>query len=337
MSMRGRFAARLEAVWYHGAPVPWWLGALETLYRRALGLRRALYASGWRRSAHAGVPTLVVGNVSVGGTGKTPLVAWLVQELRQRGWRPGVVMRGYRGAATAPLVVDAATDPALCGDEAALIARATRAPVAIARRRVEAARLLVARGACDVLVADDGLQHWALARDLEVAVVDGARRYGNGRLLPAGPLREPVARLDSVDFVVCNGTPRGGEIGMTVAGTRAVALTDPARAVALTALAGRRVHAVAGIGNPERFFRLLEDAGVDVVRHALPDHHDYDGSELDFGDELPVLVTEKDAVKCARYAHERVYVVPVQAELPADFAQAVHAALRRVRERPRTA
>jgi tetraacyldisaccharide 4'-kinase len=186
---------------------------------------------------------------------------------------------------------------------------------------------LIAQDGCDALIADDGLQHWSLARDLEIAVVDGKRRFGNGHLLPAGPLREPIERLARVDFVVANGDPQPGEVAMRVRGERALSIAAPGQVRPLSAFAGQRVHAVAGIGNPERFFTMLEAWGMDVVRHPLPDHHRFSGDELHFDDGLPVLVTEKDAVKCAALADEQIWVVPVEADLPAAFADQIHAAL----------
>ncbi|HET9483884.1 MAG TPA: tetraacyldisaccharide 4'-kinase, partial [Xanthomonadales bacterium] len=180
----------------------------------------------------------------------------------------------------------------------------------------------------------DGLQHWALQRDLEIAVVDGARRLGNCRLLPAGPLREPSERLSRVDHVVANGPAEPGEVPMRVGGARALNLCDPTRIVPLSEFRGRSVHAVAGIGNPERFFALLRGFGIEVVPHAYPDHHAFRGDELALPGGDPILVTEKDAVKCAAFAGERVHVVPVEAELPASFADQVHAALHRNRGAP---
>ena len=328
--MRDRLAGWLEGVWYGGRPVPHALLLLERVYAAALALRRSLYASGWLASVALPVPLVVVGNVTAGGTGKTPLVVWLVRELAQRGWRPGVVLRGYGGRAVSPRRALAGDDPGEVGDEAVLVAQATGCPVAIGRRRVEAGRLLIP--ACDVLVADDGLQHWALQRDLEIAVVDGVRRFGNGRLLPAGPLREPVERLSRVDHVVANGAAQPGEIPMRVTGARALSLRDPTRIVPLEAYRGRRVHAIAGIGNPERFFALLRGFGIEVVPHALPDHHAFRGDELEIPGTDPIFVTEKDAVKCAPFASERVHVVPVEAELPPQLADQVHAALHRLKE-----
>jgi tetraacyldisaccharide 4'-kinase len=328
----GGISAWLERRWYGGAPVPAWLGALEWSYKLAFALRRHAYARGWLRSTRLPVPVIVVGNLTAGGTGKTPLVAALALELSQRGWRPGLVLRGYGGTSSGPDLVNAQDDPARTGDEAIMLARATGAPVAIAHRRAAAGALLVERSGCDVLVCDDGLQHWALARDLEIAVVDGARRFGNGRLLPAGPLREPVSRLARVDFVVNNGGDGPGEVPMRVEGTRALALGDPGRTRPLSDWRGRAVHAVAGIGNPGRFFDLLAAQGIEVRPHPLPDHHVFSSDELAFGDDLPVFVTEKDAVKCAPLAGADTWVVPVEASLPAEFADRLHTQLHAIRK-----
>ncbi len=322
----------LERRWYGGTAVPAWLAVLESLYRFAFALRRHAYARGWLESTRLDVPVVVVGNLTAGGTGKTPLVATLAQELSQRGWRPGIALRGYGGSAPGPLLVRANDDPERTGDEAIVLARATGAPVAIGRRRAQAGLLLVRAAGCDVVLCDDGLQHWALARDIEIVVVDGARRFGNGRLLPAGPLREPVSRLARVDFVVNNGGDEPGEVPMRVEGSRALSLDSTGNTRPLDAWRGKVVHAVAGIGNPGRFFDLLAAHGLQVRPHPLPDHHHFTGAEFAFGDELPVFVTEKDAVKCARLAGPDTWVVPVEARLPAEFADRLHAQLHAIRK-----
>ncbi len=323
MSTR-ELARWLDGIWYRGKPVPLLLSVFEGVYRGALNLRRMAYRRRWRTQVRLPLPVVIVGNITVGGTGKTPLVIWLVRELRQRGWNPGVLLRGYGGSARTAMLVTPDAAAAEVGDEALLLKRATGAPVAICRTRSAAGALLASRGDCDVLVADDGLQHWALARDIEIAVVDGERRLGNARLLPAGPLREPAERLDRVDFIVCNGDPAGGETGMRVLGSQAWALSSPGRAEPLSSFRGRRVHAVAGLGNPQRFFAMLSAAGLDVVPHAMDDHHRFSGQDLQFGDGLPVMLTEKDAVKCAALDIPDAWVVPAEAQLPQSFADDVH-------------
>ncbi|HET6905529.1 MAG TPA: tetraacyldisaccharide 4'-kinase [Rhodanobacteraceae bacterium] len=309
----------LQQRWYQDLPPPRWTLPVAALYRAVSSLRRALYRRGWKRSERLPVPVVVVGNITVGGAGKTPLVIALVDALRGRGFRPGVVSRGYGGSAQTHMLRDDDPAPRVVGDEPALIKLRTRAPVAIARDRPRAARLLLDAGA-NVVIADDGLQHYALGRDVEICVVDGARRFGNARLLPAGPLREPLSRLKGVDFVVCNGgEPRADEIAMRLRAEDASALREPSSICALRSFAGGRVHAVAGIGNPARFFTALREHGMDVIEHAFADHHAYTAHDLRFGDDLPVLMTEKDAVKCRGFAQANWWAVPVLAMLPDGF------------------
>jgi len=286
------------------------------LYGGVLALRERL---GLPRVQRVSRPVIVVGNLIAGGSGKTPLAIALVERLRRQGWTPGVATRGYgRDHEDKPSWVEANTDPALGGDEPVLIARRTGAKVRADRDRVAAARALIEAG-CDIVVCDDGLQHRRLHRDIEIEVIDGRRRYGNGRLLPAGPLREPAERGERCDFRVVNGGEAGfGEWPMRLDADEALPMQG-GRPRPLADFAGRRVHAVAGIGDPERFFSMLRALGIAVVPHAFPDHHRYAAEELRFGNDLPVLMTEKDAVKCAAFAGERCWTVPVQARLPEAF------------------
>lgn len=311
----------LESAWYGARRPPWWTWPLATLYGGAIRLRAALYRIGWLRSTRLPVPVVVIGNLSVGGTGKTPLTIAVAEALRARGYRPGVASRGYGGSQRQPLLLDDAPDPARVGDEPCLI-RASGVPVAVGRDRPAAAQLLIDSG-CDVVIADDGLQHYALARDVEICVIDGVRRFGNGRLLPAGPLREPLARLRQVDFRVCNGgVPAEGEYPMQLRGGEVVSLCDDHHQP-LERFAGQRVHAIAAIGHPSRFFASLRAAGIEVVEHAFADHHAYVADELDFDDHLALLMTDKDAVKCRRFAQPHWWRVPVQANVPAVFYEAL--------------
>jgi len=315
-------ADTLAAGWYGRGRVPWWCAPLARLYGAVTGLRRLAYRRGWLRSERLPVPVIVVGNLTAGGTGKTPLTLALVEALRARGHRPGVVSRGHGGRQRDPMLLDERPDPAEVGDEPCLI-RAGGVPVAVGRDRPAAARLLLDAG-CDVIVADDGLQHYRLARDVEICVIDGTRRFGNGRLLPAGPLREPLARLRGVDFRVCNGgTAATGEVPMRLQGDSAQALSD-GREQPLDAFAGRRLHAVAAIGHPQRFFDSLRERGIEAVVHPFADHHAFVRADLDFGDQLPVLMTAKDAVKCRRLARPGDWwSVPVRAVLPDAFFDAL--------------
>jgi len=318
-------ADELTEAWYGAGRSPWWTWPLAGLYGTLAALRRALYRLGVLHRVRLPVPVVVIGNLTAGGAGKTPLTIALAAALREHGLRPGVVSRGHGGRRHEPMLLDGTPDPAEVGDEPCLI-RAGGVSVAVGRDRPAAARLLM-RDGCDVVIADDGLQHYRLARDVEICVIDGGRRFGNGRLLPAGPLREPLRRLSRVDLRVCNGgTPQAGEYPMRLAGGDAVAL-DGGQRQPLAAFRGRRVHAVAGIGNPARFFAGLRDAGIEVVGHAFPDHHAFVASDLAFGDELPVLMTDKDAVKCGAFARPHWWRVPVRAELPMEFFDAVLARL----------
>jgi tetraacyldisaccharide 4'-kinase len=312
----------LQERWYRDRPPAWWTLPIAALYGLIVRTRRAMYRHGWKRVEKLSVPVIVIGNITVGGAGKTPLVIALVEALRARGFNPGVVSRGHSGSAHTPMLLDDNPDPRVVGDEPALIELRTRVPVAIGRDRPAAARLLLGRGV-DVIVADDGLQHYALARNIEICVVDGARRFGNARLLPAGTLREPPSRLAEVDFVVCNGgEAQHGEIPMRLHAEIACNLLDDS-ARPLAAFANARLHAVAGIGNPRRFFDMLRGHGIDPVEHAFPDHHAYKAHDLEFDDPLPVLMTEKDAVKCRAFAKENWWSVPVVAELPESFFDSI--------------
>lgn len=297
--------------WYGSARWVHALRPLAWLFRRHVARRRMKYLTGRRTPWRAPVPVIVVGNVAVGGTGKTPLVIWLAGILRSWGFRPGIVSRGYGGrGGRRPIDVDADTDPELCGDEAPLLRVRSGCPVVVAADRPAAVRRLLERHACDVVIADDGLQHYALARDLEIAVVDGARGLGNGLCLPAGPLREPPSRLSEVDALVVNGeTDRtwqdlaGMVLRMSVQPRQFVRLDDGERLDA-DAFAQRhpQVHAVAGVGNPARFAVTLQQLGMTTDLHPYPDHHRFSGDEVRFDDAWPVVCTEKDAVKLRRLA-----------------------------------
>jgi tetraacyldisaccharide 4'-kinase len=326
--MSARLAAWLDRRWYGGIAPEWPLRLLAALYGALARRRRNAFLARRATAPRRALPVVVVGNLSVGGAGKTPLVLALIEGLRARGWRPGVVSRGYGGRVPGPERVLASSDPARVGDEPCLIVRRSGVPLAIARKRVEAAALLEASREVDLLLADDGLQHYALARDLELLVIDGRRRFGNGRLLPAGPLREPPARGLECDFRVLNGgTPQGDEVPMQLRLSEARTLDD-GEVRPLSSFSGTRVHAVAGIGDPERFFAALREEGIEVVPHPFPDHHAFRAADLRFGDGLPLLMTEKDAVKCRAFAAPGRWFVPARAELPPAFLDALDARLR---------
>jgi len=315
--------AWFNRIWYERAAPPWWLVPFSIAYGAVSGSRRYLYAKRLRRARRLAQPVVIVGNLTVGGTGKTPLVCWLVARLAERGFRPGIVTRGHGGSSGSVRLIDAADDPRVVGDEPVLLAQRTRLPVAVGRDRPAAAQLLIAAG-CDVIVSDDGLQHYALARDCEVVVIDGDRRFGNGWLLPAGPLRETRSRLALADAIVVNGGRAllEGALSMRLEARSAVAL-DGGRVVPLGDFAGREAHALAGIGNPERFFNMLRAHGIEVSGHPLDDHARLTRRDIEFDDAKPVLMTEKDAVKCRGQADGRHWYVPVSAAFEAGEAGAL--------------
>jgi tetraacyldisaccharide 4'-kinase len=342
VSWRTRLQLTLVDVWQTRGPLAWLLSPLSILHFLGYCARRALYAMGLRPRTRLDVPVIVIGNLYVGGTGKTPLTVEIARALVERGWRPGIVSRGYGALASEPRMVridDAARD---VGDEPLLIARAAAVPVAVAGRRVAAARLLRQRHPeCNVIIADDGLQHWPLARDMEIALLH-YRGLGNGWMLPAGPLREPRSRLDHVDAIVTNGdvpsvAATAPRYPMRTRVASAVALCDPGVRIDLATLAreqrqhGWRVAAAAGIGMPDRFFAMLRDAGLEIDSMPLADHFDYSENPFSSVAAERILVTEKDAVKCAANASlandPRIWVVPLATEIDPRLVDAVVARL----------
>jgi tetraacyldisaccharide 4'-kinase len=321
----GSFA---ERHWYRFSAVSLALWPASLLYRLLVVLRRLAYRSGALQAVRLPLPVIVVGNIVVGGTGKTPLVLALAAMLKNNGWNPGILSRGYRGSAAAPMQVAASSPAGLVGDEPLLLARFSGCPVWIGRDRVRsAAGLLGAHPECDVVILDDGLQHYRLARDIEIAVED-ERGAGNGLLLPAGPLREPASRR--VDAWVVNAAPCGTHkpcFRMDLRGDTFRCVAAPRARAPAAAFAGKKLHAVAGIGNPQRFFDHLARLGMATVNHAFPDHHAYSASDLDFGACEALLMTEKDAVKCEAFAREHWYALQVEAELAPAFSDFILAKL----------
>jgi len=315
---------RLTKLWYQEDAGPSLLQPLSWLYGGVVVLRRGAYTRGWLATHRVGKPVIVVGNLTVGGTGKTPLVIWLARQLSERGLRVGVVSRGYGSSKSeAPRLISPQSNWQEVGDEPILISRRTGCTTVVGRDRVAAAKVLVDNHV-DVVIADDGLQHLRLARDCEIIVIDGARGFGNRRLLPSGPLREPASRVSAADFVVVNGEMEHSSLARVgLPRTRAAQMTLVPGAVqrvdgqgssrSLEDFRDGQVHGVAGIGNPSRFFRDLHARGLDVIEHPFPDHHPFTWEDLSFGDDLPVLMTEKDAVKCVQFAEPRWWYVPTDA------------------------
>lgn len=319
--MKKSFSRWLEDVWYKEMYISSAFMPLSMFYDDVIRFRRFLYKKGiYKKTTTLSVPVIIVGNITVGGTGKTPLTVWLALQLKQEGFNPGIISRGYGGEADCwPQRVDRQSKPNWVGDEAVLMARRADCPVAVGPNRVEAAQLLIDQSGCDIIISDDGLQHYALARDIEIAVVDGDRRFGNGYALPCGPLRESIDRLESVDLVIVNGVAEEeNEFSMTMVGDVLINLVTKEE-MPLSVLAHTECHALAGIGNPQRFFDLLERAKIKVQSHAFQDHHQFVASNINFKDDKRVLMTEKDAVKCTAFATEKHWYLPVKAQPQQQF------------------
>jgi tetraacyldisaccharide 4'-kinase len=313
--------AGLESYWYRYSPLHLLLIPASWLFGALSAVRRLLYRSRILSSFKLPVPVVIVGNISVGGTGKTPLTLTLAQQLVAHGHHPVIVSRGF-GGTSARQRVTKDSSPLQTGDEPLLMARRNICPVWVGRDRAATARMaLHQHPECDVVLCDDGLQHYRLQRDMEICVIDGARRFGNGRRLPAGPLREPVSRLKTVDAVVVNGgQAETGQYAMQLSGAVFYNLRHPGQTATAADLSALRLHAVAGIGHPQRYFDHLKSLGLTVTPHAFPDHHPYQASDLIFEACDAILMTEKDAVKCAPFAGEKFWVLRVDAQIdPALF------------------
>jgi len=295
------------------------LWPVSVVFRLLVSLRRTLYKAGLLSSWRSPVPVVVIGNITVGGAGKTPLVIAFSELLTERGYRVGIVTRGYGGTTNdATAVATPDSDPSVVGDEPVLLASRTGLPVVVSANRVAAVKHLIATFDIECVLCDDGLQHYALQRDLEVAVVDSVYRLGNCFVLPAGPLREPVGRLDTVDMTVYSGNNRSVPDylpGYSLAGSNFVSVNDSGNVVPVASFSGKTVHAVAGIASPQNFYESLRANSINVVQHEFPDHAAYKRSDLLFNDELPVVMTEKDMVKCSRFEIPNCWYVPVAALL----------------------
>ncbi|WP_245929705.1 tetraacyldisaccharide 4'-kinase [Leucothrix pacifica] len=308
----------LETIWYQGGSGAYLLKPLEALYRLLARLDKHFSLN---KQVNHFVPVIVVGNISVGGTGKTPLVIYLAHLLKEAGYRPGIITRGYGGSASHwPLLVEADGDASLYGDEPVLMAQRSGVPVVAGPDRNADVDALLQPGNIDIVISDDGLQHYRLKRDIEIVVIDGERGLGNEYCLPAGPLREPKSRLASCDFVIFNEPEPHSELSMQLQATLIRRLNSDLKQP-LSDWKGRHIHAVTGIGNPLRFFNMLEESGLMVTRHSFPDHHAFSQADVDFADEIPVVMTEKDAVKCRGFAKDNHWFVPVTAIVTSAFAE----------------
>lgn len=323
--------------------MPWWtskgliarlLLPFSLLFGLVVAIRRLAYRRGWIKSVSMPCPVIVVGNILVGGTGKTPCIIALAQELIQQGYSPLILTRGYQGSSQSwPVLVHPDQDPVIVGDEAVLLARHSGCPVIAGPNRIEAAQFGFVTYGLDshrILLLDDGLQHYRIQRDIEIVIEDGGRGHGNGWLLPSGPLREPLSRLDEVDFRIVNGN--GSIANLVLQGEFLVNLIDQRRENIFT-WQGEKVHALAGIGHPERFFQQLERFGLEVIRHPYPDHFAFKQEDIFFDDTLPVVMTEKDAVKCEKFASQQHWCLPVEAVLDQDCLQTITHCLEKVVKR----
>jgi tetraacyldisaccharide 4'-kinase len=320
--MRSETELKLNQIWYEGEPVPWWLRALEPVYKAGNRLDR-WWKLRQRPDDLGSAFIIVVGNITVGGSGKTPLVIRLCHLLRQAGFKPGVISRGYGRIERGLRLVSPASDPGVVGDEPLLIAQRAGVPVIVSPDRCEAARKLL-KQEINVIISDDGLQHYRLPRNLELCVIDGTRGFGNGLQIPAGPLREPVERLARFDDIIVNGETNvvPDELPVTpmvlVAGL--LRSMDSGQSWRLAQFAGCKANAVAGIGNPGRFFDLLRHARIKVIKQVFPDHHVFSASDfVNMDASLPILMTEKDAVKCKSLGLKNAWFLSVDAVLPSEW------------------
>jgi len=310
----------INDTWYSKNTLSQFLRPFALLFCGIVAIRKTLYSLKLLKSTKLNVPVIVVGNITVGGTGKTPLVIWIANFLKESGFTPGIISRGYMGKAKSwPQQVRPDSDPVIVGDEAILISRQSACPMAVGPDRVAAAQALLKYSSCDIIISDDGLQHYALHRTIEVVVIDGVRRFGNGQCLPAGPLRESVNRIDKADFLVTNGIASQGEFAMRYSGKKLFSLLDLNLTMMLADFKNKKVHAVSAIGNTQRFYDYLRSQGLDIIEHSFPDHYMYSMKDLDFDDDLDIIMTEKDAVKCQRYKIKNCWYLPIKVEMKKDF------------------
>ncbi|MDB9947197.1 lipid A export permease/ATP-binding protein MsbA [Gammaproteobacteria bacterium] len=305
--------------WYNKSFWLYFLSPLTFIFSALVRWRKNSYAKNPSKVWNSGIPIVVVGNITMGGTGKTPLVKHIASELKERGYKPGLVSRGYGGKFSGTLEVNKETTFKQTGDEAQLLSK-LQIPFFIDKDRSRAARTLQEKYDCDVIISDDGLQHYKMDRKVEIAVIDGLRRLGNGMAFPAGPLREPKGRLKEVDFIVNNGGPtEADEILMTLNPAKFVHLNSGKRYSVENWPMHKQVHAVAGVGNPNRFFDLLSRLGFEFDKSPFPDHHKYNKRDLYFLDHLPILMTEKDAAKCKHFNNSKIWYLSIEAKIESQF------------------
>ena len=305
--------------WYKKSLWLYLLYPFSLIFSYLTSLRRKMFLTNKITSFKSEVPIVVVGNLTIGGTGKTPLVKYIVTELKNKGYKPGIVSRGYGGKFKETLQVTSETPVKHTGDEAQILAKLD-VPFYIDKNRVRAVKKLSKNHDCDVIISDDGLQHYKMGRQVEIAVIDGKRRFGNNLTFPAGPLRESSKRIDTVDFIVNNSGPtEEGEYLMNISPTKFVHLKSGKSYSIENWPMHKQVHAVAGLGNPGRFFDLLDKLGFDIIRHPFPDHHNFLSSDIFYLDHLPIVMTEKDASKCKDFDNNKIWYLKIDADLNSKF------------------
>jgi tetraacyldisaccharide 4'-kinase len=319
-----RFERGLVLDFWHKNFLAYLLWPLSWLYRGLVFLRCALYEFHIKSSTHFSVPIIVIGNITVGGSGKTPLLIEIAQFLQKEGWRPSVISRGYGGKAKHyPIHVHVNSSPHEVGDEPLLIVKRTACPTLVDPKRSRGVKALLEKTDCNIILSDDGLQHLALGRDIEIVVIDNQRRFGNSFCLPAGPLREPISRLKKVDFVVGKGKAYPNEFEMTLILDHFYQLIKPENKKNADYFYGKKLHAAAGIGNPKQFFNSLRTLGLTIIEHPFPDHHFFKPCDFNYGQDSIILMTEKDAVKCEGLADARLWCAPAKAQLDKTFYDAL--------------
>ena len=316
--------------WYNKSFWLYLLYPFSILFSYLTSRRRRKFLKNKTESFSAKIPIIVVGNLTIGGTGKTPLVKYIATELIKRGYKPGIVSRGYGGKFKETLKVDSNTSVKQTGDEAQILSK-LNIPFYIDKNRVRAVERIIENHDCDVIISDDGLQHYKMKRDIEIAVIDGKRRFGNKLTFPAGPLRESIKRLSTVDFVVNNSGPtEENEFLMSISPSEFVHLKSGKSYGVEDWPMHNQVHAVAGLGNPGRFFDLLDKLGFDIVRHPYPDHHNFDSSDLFYLDHLPIIMTEKDASKCKDFDNNKIWYLKIDADVNNKFIDQLQSKLEEI-------
>lgn len=311
-------------IWQKKNFLAYLLWPLSFIYRIFIFLRRKFYQLHFLKINYLTVPVIVVGNITIGGTGKTPVVIALARFLKEKGWRPGIISRGYGGNTKHfPCLVHQNSNAREVGDEPLLIARHTACPTVIDPNRSRGAKSLLKRSNCNIVISDDGLQHLSLGRNMEIIVVDGERRFGNNFCLPAGPLREPVSRLNSVDFVISKGITQSNEFKLSLIPDYFYQLIQTKNKQPAEYFSNKKVHAVAGIGNPYQFFQTLRKLGLAIIEHPFPDHHQFKLRDFNYGDDAIIIMTEKDAVKCIGFVDTRLWCLKTEIDLDHNFLNAM--------------